>query len=137
METRKKLRSVAVRTHRTRAGSPRAPSPGTARAQLARKLAVPALVLASLGSTAAASPGNGAHHMSPARAVLAREAAARICQANRMPWMYTVPNHMPWMYAVPNRMPWMYAVPNHMPWMNAVLAGTSPRFCPARTPASA
>jgi hypothetical protein len=137
METRKKLRSVVVRTHRTRAGSGRALSPGTARAQLARKLAVPALVIASLGSTAAASPGNGAYHMSPARAVLAHQAAARICQASRLPWMYAVPNHMPWMYAVPNRMPWMYAVTNHMPWMYAVLAGTSPRSCAARTAASA
>ena len=51
--------------------------------------------------------------------------------------MYAVPNHMPWMYAVPNRMPWMYAVTNHMPWMYAVLAGTSPRSCAVRTPASA
>ena len=129
METREKLRSVVVPT-RT-GGSRRAPSPGTARAQLARKLALPALVLASFGFTAAASPGNGAHHLAPARAVVAHQAAARLCQPSKMPWMYAVPNHMPWMYAVPNHMPWMYAVPNHMPWMYAGLAGTPPRSCAA------
>ncbi len=154
MQTRRSLRYVITRTGGSAATARRTPSPGTDRARLARKLAVPALVFVSFGATAAASPGISAHAAAGAPAVAGRAAQARLGSAGcavrlpmrsatrRRPWMYAIVNGKPWMYAIVNGKPWMYAIVNGKPWMYAIVNGkpwmyaittghaTAPRACP-------
>jgi hypothetical protein len=77
-------------------------------ARITRKFVVPAVMLASLGAIAAASPG--APHPSAGHVRLPRAAALTVCVHNKLPWMYAATNKLPWMYAATNRLPWMYAV---------------------------
>jgi hypothetical protein len=144
MQTRRSLRYVITRTGGSAATARRAPSPGTGRARLARKLAVPALAFASFGATAAASPGIGGDAAAGAPAVTGRAIHARLdsagCAARlpmrpatrERPWMYAIVNGKPWMYAIVNGKPWMYAIVNGKPWMYAITAGhaAAPRACP-------
>ena len=109
MHTHRSLRNVITRT---------------ARAQLARRMAVPALVLVSVG---AASPA--AAHAAPAQH---QAKSARACAAkHQRPWMYATPAGRPWMYAEPAGRPWMYAAPAGRPWMYAKVnrSATKPRAC--------
>jgi len=94
---------------------------GTARSGLARGLIIPILLLASLGTMAAALPG---HAATSCRAGTAPEAGAS------GPWMYAKAGAAgPWMYARPGGSgPWMYAKPSAAgPWMYAPPA--SPHRC--------
>ncbi len=140
MQTRRSLRNVITRNRGLAASARRAPSPGTARAQIARRIAVPALVLVSFGATAAASPGAG-HAARAQHPAGTRVNAVSFCAASKTalahaakrkrPWMYAVPAGRPWMYA-PAGKPWMYAVPAGRPWMYAKINGrpTRSRACP-------
>ena len=87
MQTRRSLRNVIMLTGGLAAIARRAPSPGAARAQLTRRIAVPALVFVSLGATAAASPG-AAH-------------AASSCAAGKPAQAHAVAQTRPWMYGKP------------------------------------
>ena len=57
-------------------------------ARITRKFVVPAVMLASLGAIAAASPG--APHPSAGHVRLPRAAALTVCVHNKLPWMYAV-----------------------------------------------
>lgn len=136
MQTRRSLRNVITRNGGLAASARRAPSPGAARAQIARRIAVPALVLVSFGATAAASPGAG-HAARAHQSSGTRVNAASFCAASKTvlahaakrkrPWMYAVPAGRPWMYAVPAGKPWMYAVPAGRPWMYAKINARTTR----------
>lgn len=120
MQTHKSLRNVTTRTAGSALGSRRPPSPGAARAELARIIAVPALVLVSFGATAAASPGTG--HVARARHAAS---AASLCAAGNAGPAHAAARKRPWMYAIINGRPWMYAVAAGRPWMYAEIS------CPA------
>ncbi len=133
MKTHRWLWHVIRRTGGPAGGARREPRAGTARARAARGILVPALVLGSLGATAAASPGTASASNVP---VSAHQLAhsLRSCNALTSPWMYTSVTS-PWMYTSV-RSPWMYtSVTNTSvtsPWMYTAV--TSPWMY--RAPAS-
>src|SRR6266568_4662345 len=99
MKTHRWLWHVIRRTGGPAGGARREPRAGTARARAARGILVPALVLGSLGATAAASPGTASASNVP---VSAHQLAhsLRSCNALTSPWMYTSVTS-PWMYRAP------------------------------------
>src|SRR6266571_4232722 len=113
MKTHRWLWHVIRRTGGPAGGARREPRAGTARARAARGILVPALVLGSLGATAAASPGTASASNVP---VSAHQLAhsLRSCNALTSPWMYTSVTS-PWMYTSV-RSPWMYTSVTS-PWM--------------------
>jgi hypothetical protein len=86
MQTRRSLRSVITWNGGMAASARRAPLRGAARGQIARRIAVPALVLVSFGATAAAPPGAGhaarAQHPAGTRVAASFCAATKTAQAN-------------------------------------------------------
>src|SRR6266571_2699175 len=108
MKTHRWLWHVIRRTGGPAGGARREPRAGTARARAARGILVPALVLGSLGATAAASPGTASASNVP---VSAHQLAhsLRSCNALTSPWMYTSVTS-PWMYTAVTS-PWMYRAP--------------------------
>jgi hypothetical protein len=130
MQTRRSLRNVITRTGGSAASARRAPSPGAARGQLARKIAVPALVLVSFGATAAASPGTGQAARAQHPAITTVNAAG--CAARTTAPAHAATRNRPWMYAITNGRPWMYAITAGRPWMYAMInaRGTGSRRCP-------
>jgi hypothetical protein len=127
MHTRRSLRNVITRPGGSVPSARCAPSPGTARAQLTRRMAVPALVLVSVGAIAAASPAAAQAAPTQHQAKSARACATK----HQRPWMYANSAGRPWMYAAPAGRPWMYAAPAGRPWMYAKVNGsaTKPRAC--------
>jgi hypothetical protein len=115
---------VTTLTGEPAATARRAPSQGAARARLARRIAVPALVFVSLGATAAAS---GIAHAAPAHQ--AGTAAAGSCAAAKAAKAHAAKRTSPWMYAIINGRPWMYAVISGRPWMYAKPDATTARAC--------
>jgi hypothetical protein len=121
MRTYRSLWHVILRTGRSAGNARREPSAGTVRARATRGILVPALVLGSLGATAAASPGDGStsHVYASAYQPAALSAGAdsmSSCTTVTSPWMYSpwmYSPHSPWMYSPYS--PWMYS-----PWMYAL-----------------
>jgi hypothetical protein len=126
MNTGRALLYAIMHTGRSAGGAHRGGSLRTARTQAIHGLVGPAIVLVSLGATAAAAP---AHAVSGPASTAVNKAAithaiptiphsARACKIARSFASSTGPKKMPWMYAItPYRMPWMYAMPYRMPWM--------------------
>ena len=128
MKTHRWLWHVIRRTGGPAGGARREPRAGTARARAARGILVPALVLGSLGATAAASPGTASASNVP---VSAHQLAhsLRSCNALTSPWMYTSVTS-PWMYTSVTS-PWMYTAVTS-PWMyRAPASGAAAAFRPA------
>ncbi len=107
METHRALWHVKP-TGRSLASARREPSTGTARARAAQGILVPALVLASLGAAAPASPGHGsaghvhasAHQPADSLALSAGADSMTSCTTHSRPWMYSPgTSSRPWMYS--------------------------------------
>lgn len=107
MQNRKSLRNVIARTGGPAASARRAPSPEAARVQLARTIAVPALVLVSIAATAAVAPGTGQASRAWHPAITTVSAAG--CASRRTAPTHAATRKRPWMYAIINGRPWMYA----------------------------
>ena len=121
MHTHRSLRNVITRPNGSVPSARRAPSPGAARAQLTRRMAVPALVLISVGAIAPASPA--AAHFAPAQ----QAKSARACATkHQRPWMYAAPAGRPWMYTAPAGRPWMYAKTNGSATIQRACQKTAP-----------
>lgn len=91
METARSLRYVITRTVGPASSARRQLSPRTVRTQATRGILVPSLVLAALGTVAAASPGHvGSSH------VRSDVVLTRSCKVGSRPWIYR-----PWTYATP------------------------------------
>ena len=133
MNPRRSLRHLIRQPSGTAGGARRERSAGAARARAARGILVPAFVLASLGTTAAASHGYGiggparpgAQQRAGRPALLASAESAGTCRigkpaaVSKMPWMYIGPSKMPWMYAGTGTTPRMSAAIGRTPWMYA------------------
>lgn len=134
METARSLRHMITRAVGPVSGARRELSAATVRTQAMRGILVPSLVLAALGTVAAASPGHiSSGHVHPGVVL------TRTCKVGSRPWMYTAPTRgksrtnsaaisMPWMYSVTISKPWMYTATVGRPWMyspafNAVTVG--------------
>jgi len=132
MKTHKPLRYVVMRTVGSVRNARRVPSARTVRAQATRGILIPALMLVSLGTGAAASAGHGvgghvhvsAHQPAHSLAHRANTDSIGSCKI----WLYAIDN-MPWMYAPTASMPWMYAITS-MPWMYKPVAGMPWMYAP-------
>lgn len=143
MKTRRPLRYVT-----TPAGGPAASgrpesSAGAARSALARGLLVPAIVLAAIGTGAAALPGHGTSGAAPAVTAHKHHAAhaakaSGSCAAGRtsgtrtaismkpqIPWMYAVFAGTP--SAVASKIPWMYGTPDTQSACRVIAAASHER----------
>ena len=109
------------------------------RARAARRIAVPALVLAGLvlvslfAVTAAPSHRALGHRPASAASAQLRVRDDAVCKGGRTAWMYARPGTA-WMYAQRNRTAWMYAFINRTAWMYAAPAhrGAGPGACLVR-----
>jgi hypothetical protein len=104
MNKDRSLRRVIMRTGGPVRSARREPSVRTIRSQAMRGILVPALVLASLGATAAASPGHGTSgHV--------HASAKRSCKIDNRPWIYATVDNRPWIYAAVGNAPRASASP--------------------------
>jgi hypothetical protein len=112
--------------------------------RIARGILIPALVVASLGATAAAAPGHDHIRTAAgqtASSILLRPAShSKACRTTFVPWMYAPARSLtsrtsaasrapklgvPWMYTTSgvalmspgSRVPWMYGPDSRVPWM--------------------
>src|SRR5215813_13494161 len=112
METARSLRYVVTRTVGPASSARRELSAGTVRTKATHGILVPSLVLAALGTVAAASPG----HVSIGH-VHSGVVFTPSCRVGSRPWMLGVPSvsTRPWML----RAPWMLGTPavHTRPWM--------------------
>jgi hypothetical protein len=98
MNKHRSLRRVIMRTGGPVRSARREPSVRTVRSQAMRGILIPALVLASLGATAAASPGHGtSDHI--------QASAKRSCKIDNRPWIYAAVDNRPWIYAAVGNAP--------------------------------
>ena len=135
MKTHRPLRYVISRASGAAGVARREAPAGTARAQAARGILVPALVLASLGAVVAAWPDHhiGSHVQAGTRqaagshALVARDDSVRSCMIDKsrstpsaspnIAWMYAASPNTAWMYTASPNTAWMYAVPRKTAWM--------------------
>lgn len=95
MNKHRSLRRVIMRTGGPVRSARREPSVRTVRSQAMRGILIPALALASLGATAAASPAHGTSgHI--------QASAKRSCKTDNRPWIYAAVDNRPWIYAAVN-----------------------------------
>lgn len=142
METARSLGYVITRTVGSASSARGEPSPRTVSTKATRGILVSSLVLAALGTVAAASPGHvsSGHIRSGIALTSSCTAGSRPSMqtrpAIRGPWMYMTPaiRTGPWMYGIPaiRTGPWMYAIPGIRtgPWMYTVTI-KKPRTCRA------
>ena len=98
MNKHRSLRRVIMRTGGPVRSARREPSVRTVRSQAMRGILIPALVLASLGATAAASPAHGtSDHI--------QASAKRSCKTDNRPWIYAAVDNRPWIYAAVGNAP--------------------------------
>ena len=98
MNKHRSLRRVIMRTGGPVRSARREPSVRTVRSQAMRGILVPALVLASLGATAAASPGH-------ATSGHVQASAKKSCKTDSRPWIYAAVDNRPWIYAAVGNAP--------------------------------